>query len=241
MALFERLRRLIRANFSELLRGAEDPERALSKLLAAMNEQLIESKRSVANAIADQKRLERQAENQRAAAVEWERKAIAALQANNEGLARQALERKQREELYLQQLTQQADRQRSAVDDLKAALRDLHDRLDEAQRKKNLLVARAKRAEAQRRIQEVMTGFGDGSAFDAFEEMAARVDQLEAQTEALGELSPGQVEVRQIDVGLEGIDTDLLLEDLRRRIAADPAVESIDASLEDLKRRMRDA
>ena len=248
MGLFDRFRRVLRANANEVLRRAEDPEKMLNQLLVEMHEQLLESKRSVANAIADQKRLERQLQTQQEAANEWERRAMVALRAGNEQLAREALTRKQREDAYTDQLRQQVEKQRLAVDDLKAALRTLQDKIEEAQRKKNLLVARAKRAEAQKRIQEVLTGISDTSAFDAFEEMAARVDQIEAQTEAMAELAPTREDtsLEAQFAALERGGTDALLDDLRRRMELESSSQSsgadgVDASLEELKRRMREA
>src|SRR5438128_8796793 len=43
---------------------------------------------------------------------------------------------------------------RSETDKLKVSLRQLNDRIEEAKRKKNILIARQKRAEAHKRIQE---------------------------------------------------------------------------------------
>jgi phage shock protein A len=250
MGIFERIRRLFRANMNNALRRAEDPEKMLTQLLDDMNRQLIESKRNVAAAIADEKRLERQVEAQRNNAAEWERKAIVALRAGQEDLARQALIQKQKEDAHAEQMAQQWEKQHAAVENLKTALRGLQQKIDDAQRRKNLLVARAKRAEAQRKIQEIVTGLGDSSAFDAFDEMAQRVDQIEAENEALEQLDNVQQEqdLEAKIAALEQPDPNDMIEDLRKRIALDDArtdssisstgagTDSVDVTIEELKK-----
>src|SRR6185295_2480483 len=56
-------------------------------------------------------------------------------------------------------------------------------------RKKNILVARAKRAEAQQRIQESMSGLSDKSAFESFERMAEKIEATERKAIAAAELN----------------------------------------------------
>lgn len=246
MGFFDRLRRLISSNANDLVRKAEDPEKMLNQLILDMNKQLMEAKRNVATAITEEKRLHRQVEEQQNRASEWERRAMVALRAGKEDLAREALSRKQREDEYAAQLSGQYEKQHEAVEQLKASLRDLQDRIEEAQRKKNLLVARAKRAEAQKKIQEIITGLGDTSAFDAFDEMSRRVEQLETETDALAELDRSSSDRSLEDeiAALEKPDGDAMLDDLREKMALDdasPVTESdteIDRSLEELKRKL---
>src|SRR5881227_2511176 len=94
-----------------------------------------------------------------------------------------------RDEELTRQFEQQWHLQKDAVDKLKDQLRNLNNKIEEAKRKKNILVARAKRAEAQRTIQSTMAGLSDTSAFDTFDRMAEKVDQLEAEAEAGVELA----------------------------------------------------
>ena len=78
--------------------------------------------------------------------------------------------------------------QKDAVEKLKDQLRTLNDKIEEAKRKKNILIARQKRAEAQKAIQDTMRGLSDNSAFDTFERMNQKVEQIEAESEASTEL-----------------------------------------------------
>ncbi|MDR2193083.1 MAG: PspA/IM30 family protein [Treponema sp.] len=190
MGIFSRLKTVISSNVNDLINKAEDPEKMLNQLIIDMNNQLIESKKAVALAIADEKKLGRDTENQFVQAQEWERKAMLAVNAGKDDLAKEALLRKQEYDNAYAEYKKQWDAQKVAVEKLKTTLRELQNKIDEAQRKKNLLIARAKRAEAQEKIQNTISNVsGNASAFEAFDRMAAKVDQLEAQADAHAELA----------------------------------------------------
>jgi phage shock protein A len=205
-----------------MISKAENPEKMLNQLIVDMNQQLIESKKSVASAIADEKKLERQVKENMAAGDEWERKAVLALRAGKEDLAKEALVRKQEFDKIAAQYKEQWTAQHDSVEKLKSALRGLQQKIEEAQRKKNLLVARAKRAEAQRTINQTIGGMADTSAFEAFEQMSKRMDQLEAENEAMVEIedmSRTDTLDEQFAKLEAGGDADKLLEDLKKKIA----------------------
>ncbi|MDR2634329.1 MAG: PspA/IM30 family protein [Treponema sp.] len=189
MGIFSRLKTLVSSNVNDMISKAEKPEKMLNQLLIDMSEQLIESKKAVAQAIADEKKLEREAQNQRDLSQDWERKAMLAVQAGKDDLAKEALLRKQEHDKAYGEYMKQWEAQHASVEKLKVSLRELQNKIEEAQRKKNLLIARAKRAEAQQKIQSTMSSIaGNKTAFDAFDRMAAKVDQMEAQAEATVEL-----------------------------------------------------
>ncbi len=189
MGLFSRLGTLIRSNINELISKAEDPEKMLNQVLVDMKTQLVEAKKQVAVAIADEKRLKKQYETEAAKALEWEKKAMLAIRAGDDNLARAALARKSEHEEIAETLRQQWEAQKASVEQLKNALRGLDAKIEEAKRKRNILVSRQKRAEAQRTINETLTNISSTSAFDTFERMSDRVTQIEAEAEATAEMS----------------------------------------------------
>jgi phage shock protein A len=188
MGIFSRLAQLIKSNLNDLISKSEDPEKMLNQVVLDMNNQLVEAKKQVASSIADEKKLAKQYEQEMAHAAEWERRAMMALRAGNEELAKEALARKKEHDQLAQTFQEQWTKQKNSVDQLKKALRMLNDKIEEAKRKKNVLIARKKRAEAQKAIQETMHGLKDQSAFETFERMAGKIDQLEAEAEAAGEI-----------------------------------------------------
>jgi phage shock protein A len=189
MGIFSRLAQLIKSNLNDLISRSEDPEKMLNQVVLDMNQQLVEAKKQVAVSIADEKRLAKQYELEAQNAQEWEKRAMMALRAGNEELAKEGLARKREHETLAATYQEQWTKQKAAVDQLKKALRLLNDKIEEARRKKNVLVARKKRAEAQKAIQDTMSGLRDQSAFETFDRMAQKIDQLEAEAEAQGELA----------------------------------------------------
>jgi len=218
MGIFSRLGKLIKSNINDLMTKAEDPEKMLGQVLLEMQQQLVEAKKAVAIAIADEKKLQKQYTSETDKSKEWERKAMVAVRAGDDTLARQALGRKQEHETIATQFQQQWISQKQAVEKLKDALRLLNNKIEEAKRKKNILIARKKRAEAQQQIANTMQGLGDTSAFDTFDRMAERIQLMEAEAEAgaelAGELSGDTLESKflQLEQGPGGAEEDALNE-----------------------------
>jgi phage shock protein A len=223
MGIFSRLKTLISSNVNDAISKAEKPEKMLNQLIIEMQEQLLESKKAVAIAIADEKKLERELANQETQAQEWEKKAMLAVRAGKDDLAKEALLRKQEYAQAEAEYRKQWETQKAAVDKLKESLRQLQNKIEEAQRKRNLLIARAKRAEAQQKIQNTISSVsGNRSVFDAFDRMAQKVDQMEAQAEAVRELedlsSNASLENRFSELEKSDATADLLLEDLKKKM-----------------------
>jgi phage shock protein A len=189
MSIFDRIGLLLRSNINSMVSSAEDPEKILNQLLIDMRDQFIQAKQMVAVAIADEKRLYAKMTAAQQASAEWERKAMLAVQAGDDGLAQEALSRNQSESALAEQWKTQWQQQKAAAEQLRSSLVQLNEKIDEAKRKKDLMIARAKRAEAQKTIQNTMAGLNDNSAFDAFGRMSEKVDQMEAEAAAAGELS----------------------------------------------------
>lgn len=191
MGLLDRIWRLIRANLSGLVSQAEDPERILNQAVQDMQENLIQLRQSVAQAIATQKRTERQHENAQSQAKEWYNRAQLALQKGDETMAREALTRRQTYLNSAQTMATQIEQQQGVVAQLKENMRTLEGKLAEAKTKKDMYIARARSAEASQRIQEMIGQVGTGSAMAAFERMEDTVNQMEAQADAIAELNAG--------------------------------------------------
>ena len=222
MGIFSRLGTLIKSNINDLITKAEDPEKMLNQVLLEMQQQLADAKKAVAVAIADEKKLQKQATAEGEKAKEWERKAMVAVRAGDDNLARQALARKQEHDNITEQYQQQWMAQKQAVEKLKDALRLLNNKIEEAKRKKNILIARKKRAEAQQQIASTMQGLGDTSAFDTFDRMSERIALMEAEAEAgaelAGELSGDTLESKFMALEAGGGGDDDALSELKAKM-----------------------
>ncbi|MCT4686933.1 PspA/IM30 family protein [Vallitalea sp.] len=189
MGIFNRISTVFKSNVNDLISKAEDPEKMLNQLIIDMGEQYNKSKGAVASAIADEKKLKKSLDEEVAKAAQWAKKAELAVANGNDALALQALNRKQEYDNLAEQYRQQWQAQKNATDNLKAGLRDLSNKIEEAKRKKGLLIARTKRAEAQKSIQKTMSSVNDTSVFDTFSRISEKVDTIESEAEAATELN----------------------------------------------------
>jgi phage shock protein A len=189
MGMFDRFATMVRSNLNDLISRAENPEKMLNQLIVDMRSQLDKARQQVAQAIADEKKLEADSLAQKKQAEDWERRAMLAVQEGRDDLAKQALMRYNEALQGAQQLHETWVKSKTETEALKASLRQLNDKIEEAKRKKNILIARARRAEAQQRIQETLSGMGDKSAFESFERMQEKIEANERKAIASAELN----------------------------------------------------
>ena len=169
MGILDRLSSLLKSNINDLISKSEDPEKMLNQIIIDMRGQLAKAKQQVAGAIADEKRLRDQADAELRQAQDWEKRAMLAIQEGRDDLAKQALMRYNEHLQGAQQLHETWVKSKQETEALKLSLRQLNDKIEEAKRKKNILIARARRAEAQERIQQTMSGFSGDALVKQFE------------------------------------------------------------------------
>ena len=224
MGIIDRLSSLLKSNINDLISKSEDPEKMLNQIIIDMRGQLAKAKQQVAAAIADEKRLRDQADGELRQAQDWEKRAMLAIQEQRDDLAKQALIRHAEHVQHGQQLEATWQSHRDETEKLKNSLRDLNDKIEEAKRKKNLLIARQRRAQAQKRISETMSSMGEKSAFEAFARMEEKIDASERQLKASVEIE-------------EEFSGDRLASDFKRLEKASTST-SIDMQLLEMKQRM---
>lgn len=229
MGIFDRLSTLIKSNLNDLISTAENPEKMLNQIIVDMRNQLAKAKQQVAAAIADEKRLKDQADSEFKLADDWDKRAMLAVQEDRDDLAKQALLRGQEHLEHAQALATTWEQHKSETEKLKQSLRDLNDKIEEAKRKKNLLLARQRRAEAQARISQTMSGLSDKSAFEAFNRMEERITAnertLQAAQEIDEEFSGDRLagEFKQLERSAGGASADVQLLQLKQRMGMLPA------------------
>ena len=189
MSIFTRFSTMIRSNLNDLISRAEDPEKMLNQIILDMRDQLAKAKREVAGAIADERKLKRQVDEATKQMQAWERRAVLAVQEGRDDMAKQALVRHEEQAEHVAAFQKSWEAQKNETENLKASLRQLHEKIEEAKRKRNLLIAKQKRAQAQKRIHETMSGLSDTSAFEAFNRMAEKIEEDERRNLAEAEVN----------------------------------------------------
>ncbi|MBD2485907.1 PspA/IM30 family protein [Planktothrix sp. FACHB-1365] len=228
MGLFDRIGRLVRANLNDLVSKAEDPEKILEQAIIDMQEDLVQLRQAVAQAIANQKRTEQQYNQAMSQANQWQSRAELALRKGDETLAREALQRKKSYMETANTVKLTLDQTFGQVDALKRNLIQLESKISEAKTKKNMLKARAQAAKANEQLQGLLGNINPSSATAAFERMEQKVTDLEARSQAMGELAGSDFESKF--AALEaGSDVDDELMALKAQISGAPAPQALPA------------
>jgi phage shock protein A len=256
MGLFDRLSRVVRANLNDMVSKAEDPEKMLEQAVSDMQEDLVQVRQAVARAIAEQRQTEQKYIKDQSEAVKWEQRAKLALSKGDETLAREALKRKKDFTETAAILKNQLDQQTVQVDSLRKNLIALESKISEAKTKKNMLVARSRAAKANEELQKTLGSIDTSSSMSAFERMEEKVVQIEARSQAYGEL--GGIGIENQFAALESgsdVDDELALLKAEMSGGALPGTTSsqptlpqattvrdsaVDAELEELRSKLKE-
>ena len=188
MGILQRISTLFKSNANAALDKLEDSEKMLKQMVMDMETDINKATTAIAQAIANEKNLARKLEAARKNSQDWEQKAMQALNANREDLARQALEKKAIEDKNLQDLIPMHIQAAEMSKKLKEQLNQLKSKLDEAKARQGTLIARSQAAKAQTKINKALSGVGNDS-FANFDKYEEKILNLEAEATAYEELA----------------------------------------------------
>lgn len=188
MGIFGRMADIFKANINDLLDKAEDPEKMIKQMVLEMEEAVNKATIAVGQTIANEKTLERQYNKNTADMNEWQNRAVQALNAGREDLARQALERKNTIQKNVSDLERMLAEARASSTQLRGQLDQLKSKLDEARMRQNTLIARSQAAKAKKQIAQSVSGVGS-DAFAKFDKLEQKVEKSEAEAEAFAQLA----------------------------------------------------
>ena len=224
MGILTRIFNLFRATTSDLLDKAEDPEKMIKQMISDLEAQKKKAKEQMTEALALQKRLERDTEKEHQEAEKWEQKAILAVQNEKDDLAKEALTRKNEHLRRALDFEKQLEMHRKNADSLKGSYQTMEDKIDEIKRKQGLLSVKQKQAEAQEKIYKTIEGLGDTSGImDTIERAEEKVENLQARAEAYQEISmesdQESLEKKFKELEHESPDMEMELLELKKRAA----------------------
>lgn len=227
MSIFKRFSDLVRSNVNSALDQAEDPRKVLEQTILDMEGEHKKAKQKLLESMTLLKTTEKQCESLKKAGADWEQKAIAALKANNEELARTALAEKQKAEDLAARTGGEVEAQKASTEQLKVQIKQFEDKIGEAKRRKDELIARLNAADMQKKQAAIASGtapgataVSDSSAFDTFNRMVEKIENSEAEAEARTEL-----------MGAKAPEVDAQLSKLSQAQSADDALAALKAKM----------
>jgi phage shock protein A len=188
MGIFSRIADIFKANINDVLDRAEDSEKMIKLMVIEMQEALTKSTSALAQAMGNEKRLERQYLQLQTSSEDMQNKAMTALKAGNEALAKSALVKKSQVDTQLAQYKQMYETASATTAQMRTQVDKLKAKLDEARMKESTLIARSQQAKAQTQLAKSLGGFDD-NAFAKFDKFEQKVLKSEAEAQAFTELS----------------------------------------------------
>lgn len=186
MAIFDRFNRVLKANLNSLVDRSEDPGKLLDQTVLDMESELKRARQDLVTQLGTAKRLEKKVAEAQEELVGWENKAVLALKAGDEDLAREALKMKQKAKAGAEATRKQADAAMAAAMHLQSTLETIEHKIDDLKARKTTLAAQVRRAREDGALGSGVPGSGrfGGGALDELENLSGRIDQLEAEVEA---------------------------------------------------------
>lgn len=218
MSLFKRLRDLTVSNIYALIEKAEDPVKMTDQYLRDMQEDLQEAEHGVAAQIALEKKFKALYEEQKALVAKREEQSHLAVEGGNIDLARRVIEDKQNAEQKMNEYKERYDQNQAAAEKLRQKLDDMRKQVAELKDKRETLVARVNAAQAQKKINDTMSGFDANTAMAGLKRMEEKTLQMEAEAEASGEVYKKET---SIDEEFENLGKDKKVEDELARLIAE--------------------
>lgn len=208
--VIDRMVNILRANINDALDGAEDPEAMLNQIIRDMSDALRQADSDIADQIAQQKMIQADLDSATKNRDAWQQKAELAVSKNNDDLARQALVRANdygdQVELYQKQL----DAQTQGIQELKSKRDALQAKYESAQRNRDMLITRAKRAQAQSRMTQATTKASSVDYGNDLDRMERKIQEMEAHSEAEDEVAASKT---SLDEQFDKLGDDKRVED----------------------------
>jgi phage shock protein A len=189
VAIFKRLADLLKANINDLIDKAEDPEKLVKQIIIDMEEQLQNAVQGLGSVMASERQMLKKYEEAQAESKMWEERAKTALKANNEDLAKQALDSKLKGDESMKQYYNMYKEVSSQSKVLKEQVEILKNKLLEARARQSLLIARDKVAEARKEVVTAVGNLDSSGAFAKMDKMESKIAEKEAQADAAFEIS----------------------------------------------------
>jgi len=187
--LLDRFFRVSKANANSILQRLEDPEKIMDQALEDMQNDLIRIRQTYAEVTATQRRLASSKQVLESQAEDWYNRAQLSLKKSNEGLAREALARREALLNQAKGIQDQIDAQTTNIDTLNEGIGVLDQKITKVASTKNQMKARARTAKSTQQVNDMISGLTGQTSMDAFNRMEEKVLTLEAAAEVSADMA----------------------------------------------------
>lgn len=190
MSVMKRVTDILSANLNELIERYEDPELLLRQAVREMEEAIRGALTNASQVVAHEKILTRHLSEEEAAIERYQKAAETAAGLNDDHRALALLRQKREHRMAASSLAKQLAEVTEAAQVLRAQIESMRRRVENAKCKLTVLKARHRAAESRKRLLQPFSDrpLGD-EPFCKFDRMCRKVEQVEAEADALAEWS----------------------------------------------------
>ena len=235
MGLWSRITTFFRIRANAALDKAEDPGQVMDYSYGKQLEQLQQLRRSIADVVTNEKRLDLQQSQIQQQVNKLDQQAMQALQANREDLARLALQRKEGLVAQLSNYEQQIAQLRAQEENLIAMERKISARIETFRTQKEMVKAQYSAAQAQVKINEAATGISQEMTEMNLAMQRAQDKVLTMQSRA----SAMETLIEQGTLGEQGLLGPGSGDPLDRELQKLSSQQNVEAQLQAMKQQMQ--
>ncbi len=188
--MFDRLFKIIQAMFDKGISKMETPEILAEQAQEELETSVKKIRETIVNGIANEKMLESKIKKNAEDLALWEQRATAAVQRNDDELAKQCLQKKQEFNQTGYSLESQLAEQKKTTMSLKERANELDEKLRDFRNKKKDLSTRMQASDSVNKANELLSSSG-GSSMDKWEE---KIREKESRSEAIREMSGAPID-----------------------------------------------
>ena len=235
MGFFSRLATFLNIRANAALDKAEDPGQVMDYSYSKQIEQLQQLRRSIADVVTNEKRLEMQQSQLIEKISRLDQQAMQALQANREDLARMALQRKETLLVQINSYEQQLAQLKAQEEKLLNMERTISARVEAFRTQKEMVKAQYSAAQAQVKINETVTGISEEMTEMnlAMQRAQDKVLTMQARANAMEELIDQGTLSEQGMLGAGSGDT------LERELQKISTEQNVEAQLQAMKQQLQ--
>lgn len=233
MSIFNRIGNILKGYTNSALDSLEDPKIVVEQAIRDLEDVRKETTDAVAKCMAEQKRISALLEEANKKITLWHNRAANALKAGNENDAKEALEERNNFKEQAEKLSSALEEQTSQVKVLRESLDEINDRIDEAKRRKENIIAQDRINQANENVNKVLTKTSKNNVFEELDRMEEKVNSEKYKIESIRELEKGsnkETDFSKYDSNVSNDD----LESLKSEVFG----TKVDSDLEALKKEI---
>lgn len=244
LMLFKRAWYTVLGKSEGLMDQMETADVKLRLFVDELHKEVQKQQAAVTMAITDEKKLRHQIESHLQQSIDWEKRAILALEKSDEALAQEALLKKQEHDTIAFQMKKDWEIQKGASEKLKTQLQLTVDKVEKSKREYNILLAQYQSAKAHQAVNQTLSNVSSSGSLHLVEELRNKVAQMQAQTEAQIEVS-GHISHTNLEDKFAALEKDSsgkkLLEDLKSKMSLQPQISYHDEMKEAIPSKAKKA